>query len=236
VSLTPLNLGEIRYPGFTRKRRKFYLISEVDALLARVCEQIELERKALKEARDQNSALREKNDEQSQSVDNLLAEAAERERVIAGQADDISGLGSVLDKIKAENADLSERAERQKAELAQLNERVSQLSELLEDAQRKSSEVVLEEAARKANQIINRAVVSRDQMLSQANDQRTRLISACRAAYYNSLQFKQDLAEQFRRMEQDLDESIDVLRKMDAAQLTVDPFSSMALEGGDPPE
>ena len=60
-----------------------------------------------------------------------------------------------------------------------------------------------------------------DRILLQATEQRGRLIAACRAAYYSALQFKQDLAEQFRNMERELDASIDVLQFMDNSRLSL---------------
>ena len=76
------------------------------------------------------------------------------------------------------------------------------------------------EAGQKAQAIIRDAIEQSGKIMDEAEHVRSRAIAATKAAYFNALLFRQQLAEQFTSIERDLDSSLGILRSMDMAEIT----------------
>ena len=161
------------------------------------------------------------NEKQAQTI------AAYRERMekqgatVTQQEKDIADLGRQLALYRKENLTQSEQIAVQTVQIARLQNHIGTQQEHLTALESQNTDEMRAEAMRKADAIVARAIADSDRILAQATEQRARLIAACRAAYYSALQFKQDLAEQFRNMERELDASIDVLRYMDNSRMAL---------------
>jgi len=223
-----LSSDEIANPRFVRKNRKYYLADEVDRHLLRVADGAEgsQNRIAELELRKQDlecqlNELLSANQKQTATITAYHEKIADQEALIAEQMQEIGSLGNQLMIYRNENITQSERIAQQSVHLSRLQTRTDHLGEQLSALEVQNPDEVVQEAIRKADQIVNKAIADSERIMLQATDQRGRLIAACRAAYYSALQFKQDLADQFRNMERELDASIDVLQLMDNSRLAL---------------
>ncbi len=78
----------------------------------------------------------------------------------------------------------------------------------------------LAEANEKAEKIIKDAVTRSNTIISRAQGIQTRTLAATKAAYFNAMRFRQTLAEQFSTIEQELDQSLGILRMMETERLS----------------
>lgn len=223
-----LSSDEIANPRFTRKGRKYYLADEVDRHLLRVADGVEITHNRIaelelhgQELEHQLGELLSANRRQASTIASFHEKNADQEALIAEQITEIGSLGNQLTAYRNENITQSERIAQQTVHLSQLQTRTDHLGEQLTALEEQNPDEVVQEAVRKADQIVNKAIADSERIMLQATEQRGRLIAACRAAYYSALQFKQDLADQFRNMERELDASIDVLQLMDNSRLAL---------------
>lgn len=161
------------------------------------------------------------NQQQAGIIAAFREKASAQETYTAEQVREIEALGDQLSAYRNENVAQNERIAQQTMQISRLQSRVDRLLEQVSMLESQNPEEVVHEALHKADEIIRKAVADSDRIMLQATEQRGRLIAACRAAYYSALQFKQDLAEQFRNMEKELDASIDVLQLMDNTRLSL---------------
>lgn len=223
-----LSSDEIVNPRFTRKSRKYYMADEVDRHLLRVADGAESAQRRIVELEGHGQALERElsellsaNRKQAATITSFRENNAEQQTLIAEQVKEIGSLGNQLMAYRNENISQSERIAQQTVQLSRLQTRIDHLGEQLTALEGQNPDEVLQEAIRKADQIVNKAITDSERIMLQATEQRGRLIAACRAAYYSALQFKQDLADQFRNMERELDASIDVLQLMDNSRLAL---------------
>ena len=230
----------IANPRLTRKSRKYYLADEVDRHLLRVAEGTQSDQARLSEQATRLNELLVANQKQSAVISAYHEKAvqgdsrlAEQDQQIAEQVREIGALGSQLSAYRSENTSQSERIARQNLQLSHMQARIAQLEEQVRLMESQKPDDVMRQAAEKADAMITKAVADSERIMMQATEQRGRLIAACRAAYYSALQFKQDLADQFRNMERELDASIDVLQLMDNSPLALNHKADTAEPGGD---
>lgn len=209
-----MNTEEIKNPQFIRKWRKYYRIEDVDHHLFRVANQIKDEQAQLAVFRAENETMGRKNSELEEAI-------TQKDEILSEQIREISELGEQLAQARVENARQSEQILQQTVEMTRLQTRIAKLGELVGVYEQQNAEDVIMEAVRKAEKIVMKAVEDRDEMFAQIDEKRGRLVAACRAAYYNALQFKQNLADHFKHMEQELDASIDVLQDFDNSRLVL---------------
>lgn len=220
-------------PRFTRKWRKYYLADEVDRYLFEVSDDVEQKVAKLNEYEAKYNEIAGNHDEKATENEALRQANRQQETMIAEQVREISSLGSQMTNFRGENVKLSERIAQQNMELTRLQKRVEMMTEQLEHMEKQTGDEVVQQAVRKAEQIIREANDDSNRIMLQATEQRGRLMSACRAAYYSALQFKKDLAEQFRSMEKELDASIDVLQLMDNSRLALNHTAEAAEPSGE---
>lgn len=213
-------------PSPAREDRKYYLADEVDARLRQMGQDAEAQRRAMAALDAQYRDLIVANQKQAAVITSFRERNAELERhlseleaIVSEQVQEISALGGQITNYRKENTDQTERIAQQNVQLSRMQSRIDHLGEQITLLESQNPDEVVQEAVRRADQIVQKAISDSDHILLNATEQRGRLIAACRAAYYSALQFKQDLAEQFRSMEKELDASIDVLQLMDNSRL-----------------
>ena len=111
------------------------------------------------------------------------------------------------DQTLAQNKVLFGRIEQQARDLKEYESLMSQKGSVVE-------------AGQKAQAIIRDAIEQSGKIMDEAEHVRSRAIAATKAAYFNALLFRQQLAEQFTSIERDLDSSLGILRSMDMAEIT----------------
>lgn len=170
-----------------------------------------------------NQALRERLD----ALQARLAELTDENGALSSQKDEmdrqgkeqlacIAQLGDQLQETREALSDKTEENAHLSAEVERLSKRAQLQDNRMEELERMITPELIENAERRAREIVDKAIADSDRILIEVTDQRTRVIAASRAAYYNALQFKQELAKQFRDIERNLDDSIDVLRILDS--------------------
>ena len=204
-----------------RKWNKYYSAEEVDTLVDSALQSAESARADLARIRAGQQALIQANEKQSAMIASFRAKTAEQEALVADQLQQITALGDQLTFYRNENLAQSEKIAQQNVYLSRMQARLTHQGEQISSLESQTTDELRQDAIRKADEIVARAIADSERILLQATEQRGRLIAACRAAYYSALQFKQDLAEQFKNMERELDASIDVLQFMDNSRLSL---------------
>lgn len=207
--------------GFTVKRRKYYLVDEVDRHLNDLADEAEIERSKQLKLETQYQQLLNTNKSQEAMLVSLREKTKQQESIITNQQHKLAAIGDDLTQVSEENTAQSEHIAQLNAEVARLQNRIDHMNEQIVYLEKQSAEDVVAQAVQRADQIVARANMDSERMMQQANEQRRQLVSACRAAYYSALQFKKDLAEQFRGMERELDASIDVLQQIDNSHMSL---------------
>lgn len=204
-----------------RKWGKYYKADEVEGYFNNVMQTIAPERKELKALRERlDTVLREKEDH----ID-TAAELGKRALKATEEADtktqEIVRLSEKLARSQVDNARLSEQLAQQAVELARLQTKTDKLSELLATIERQNPVEQMLDTERKTKQLLDKAKNDREEILKVAYEKRSRMIAASRAAYYHALQFKQDMADHYHRMEEDINASIDVLRQSESMRFAL---------------
>ncbi|MDD3214783.1 MAG: DivIVA domain-containing protein [Eubacteriales bacterium] len=220
-------------PRFTRKWRKYYLADEVDHYLLDVSDDLEQKAAKLDEYQEKYNEISDEHTEKATENEALRQANRQQETLIAEQVREISSLGSQIMNFRGENTKLAEHIAQQDMELARMQKRIDTMNGQLAHMEKQTGEEVVQQAVRKAEQIIREANEDSNRIMLQATEQRGRLMSACRAAYYSALQFKKDLADQFRSMEKELDASIDILQLMDNSRLALNHTAEAAEPSGE---
>lgn len=202
---------------FSRRWHKYYLADEVDHHLQQINDNAGQTQRQLDDL-----TARLHNMEQTKSLASAGGINQQNESIIEEQVREISALGNQLSALRSENTEKNEQLAQQNLELARLHKKIDNLTDQVARLESQSTEEMVQQAIIKADQIVSKANAESKRMLQQTTEQRAQLLAVCRAAYYSALQFKKDLAEQFRGMEKDLDASIDALQLMDHTPLTLD--------------
>ena len=205
------------------KRRwgKYYDATEVEGYFASVMQAIAPERKELKDLRELLGKVQNEKEEHKETAAELEKRAAKVAEEAGLKAQEAQRLNEQLVRSQMENARQSEQLAQQAIEVARLQTRADKLSELLAAVEQKNPVDKMLDTELKVKQILDKARDDKEQLLRESYEKRSRMIAASRAAYYNALQFKQDLADQYHRMEEDLNASIDVLRQSEMLRFTL---------------
>ena len=107
-----------------------------------------------------------------------------------------------LDLANSQTTILSDRIARQRRELDEKNKL------LLADP--------VEEANKRAEQIIKNASTISQQMIDDAENMRSRALASVRAAYFNTVDFRKNMEEQFSTLQNDLNQSVRMLRLIES--------------------
>lgn len=121
-----------------------------------------------------------------------------------------------LDRLQRQVEDIRTELDLANSQRAILGDRVARQRRELE----KKDELLLSdpvgEATKRADQILRNATDMSKQMLDDAEGMRSRALAAVRAAYFNTMGFRQTLDERFAALQDDLNQSIRMLRAVEA--------------------
>ncbi len=143
-----------------------------------------------------------------------------------------------LDKLRQRvQTEVDSQHEKDQQEIADLKKRVETLQRAANETHAMDSAAVIAQANQKARDILQQAMRESENILADITGQRNRVIAASRTAYYNALQFKQEVAQQYRQLEQDMDSAIDVLRVLEGTQgSAIGGSTPVSIYGGEPAE
>ena len=208
-----MRIDNILRNSLKRRWGKYYVATEVEGYFTSMMQAIAPERKELKDLRELLNVIQREREEQKEKAIELEKRAKKAAEEAGVRTQESLRLSEQFVRSQMGNAQLSEQLAQQAVELAKIQTRADKLGELLAAVERKNPVDQLLEVELKAKHLLDKARDDKDQILRQSYEKRSRMIAASRAAYYNALQFKQDLADHYHRMEEDLNASIDVLRQ-----------------------
>jgi hypothetical protein len=208
-----MRIDNILRNSLRRRWGKYYLCTEVEGFFSSLLQVIAPEHKELKDLRELFSVIQHEREEQKETIADLKKCAVKATEMAGTKTQEVLHLSEQLVKGQVENARLSEQMAQQAVELARLQTRADKLGELLATVERQSPANQMFDAESKAKHLLDKARDDKDLILRQSYEKRSRMIAASRAAYYHALQFKQDLADHYHRMEENLNASINVLRQ-----------------------
>lgn len=181
------------------------------AAAAQVKDELEYARKSaaeLKELRESAERLRIENEQLEERSQRLAEDCRAREeeaRSLRGELDNLSiqmgEIRSELDLANSQTTVLSNRVARQRRELEQKDQL------LLADP--------IDEANKRAEQIVDNAMGMSKEILNDAENMRTRALAAVRAAYFSAMGFRKDLEARYISLQSDIDQSLRTLRAID---------------------
>lgn len=119
--------------------------------------------------------------------------------------------------------ELANEADKNTQLIQELQKQVEKLQALVKASASEDSAAIISRANERAQAIIRQGEQKSNELINSATVQKNRVTAASRAAYYNALQFKQDLATHYRQMEMGLDASLDILSRVENTQ----PLSSL---------
>jgi chromosome segregation ATPase len=202
------------------KRRwgKYYEASEVEDYFTSLMQAIAPERKELRDLRELFKTIQREKEEHKETTAELEKRAVRIAEEAAIKAQETIRLDEQLARGQVENARLNELLAQQAIELTKLQTRADKLGKLLAHAELHNPVDKIIDAELKVKHLLDKAMNDKDQLLKQSYEKHSRMIAASRAAYYHALQFKQDLADHYHRMEEGLNASIDVLRQTETVK------------------
>ena len=125
---------------------------------------------------------------------------------------------SELDGIRVELEGLRTDLEFANSQTAVLNNRVDRQQRELEEKNRLLMADPVGEANKRAELIVQNAMNTSKQILDDAEGIRSRAVASVRAAYFNSMGFRQELEDRFATLQSDLNQSMRALRAIEAEE------------------
>ena len=90
----------------------------------------------------------------------------------------------------------------------QQKNKIEEYDNLLDDGSVEKAEV-------QAKRILAEAKERQQQILKETEEVRNRIMAAVRATYYNTMQFRISVADQFTQLEREIDESVSAMRQIE---------------------
>ncbi len=118
--------------------------------------------------------------------------------------------------MRAQLEDARTELELAKSQTTVLGNRVARQRRELEEKDQLLLADPVGEANKRAEQIVQNATHMSKQMLDDAESMRARALAAVRAAYFNTMGFRQSVEERFYSLQNDLNQSLLTLRALEA--------------------
>jgi len=164
----------------------------------------------------ENARLQEESTRQKELNRGLGKECLTRREEAQKLRKDLERLLGEVDEIRTE-LDLAN------SQTALLNKRLALQRRELDEKDRLLHEDPIGEANKRAEQILQAATNTSKQMIDDAEAMRSRALAAVRAAYFNTMGFRQNLEERFGTLQSDLDQSVRMLRLIETEDESEDP-------------
>ena len=117
-----------------------------------------------------------------------------------------------MEKLRAELEETRTERDLVNSQTAILSNRVARQQRELEEKDRLLLADPIGEANKRAETIVQNAMELSKQMLDDAESMRSRALASVRAAYFNTMSFRQNLEERITGLQNDLDQSMRTLR------------------------
>ena len=168
--------------------------------------------------------------ELQETVDNLRAENGRQVELTQAlcdtcqtREDERRALRDELADVRAQFEETKTELELAKSQTAVLGNRVARQRRELEEKDQLLLADPVGEANKRAEQIIQNATRMSKQMLDDAESMRARALAAVRAAYFNTMGFRQNLEERFYNLQNDLNQSLLTLRALESTDEPQEP-------------
>lgn len=156
----------------------------------------------LQQLQEENLRYQERNQRLGETCESRSDEVRKLREELEDVRKQMESIRTELDLANSQTTILSDRIARQRRELDEKDKL------LLADP--------IEEANKRANQLIQNATNISQQMIDDAESMRSRALASVRAAYFNTIGFRKNMEEQFSTLQSELDQSVRMLRLIES--------------------
>lgn len=156
----------------------------------------------LQQLQEENLRYQERNQRLGETCESRSDEVRKLREELEDVRKQMESIRTELDLANSQTTILSDRIARQRRELDEKDKL------LLADP--------IEEANKRAEQIIQNATNISQQMIDDAENMRSRALASVRAAYFNTIGFRKNMEEQFSTLQSELDQSVRMLRLIES--------------------
>ena len=156
----------------------------------------------LQQLQEENLRYQERNQRLGETCESRSDEVRKLREELEDVRKQMESIRTELDLANSQTTILSDRIARQRRELDEKDKL------LLEDP--------IEEANKRAEQIIQNATNISQQMIDDAESMRSRALASVRAAYFNTIGFRKNMEEQISSLQSELDQSVRMLRLIES--------------------
>lgn len=156
----------------------------------------------LQQLQEENLRYQERNQRLGETCESRSDEVRKLREELEDVRKQMESIRTELDLANSQTTILSDRIARQRRELDEKDKL------LLADP--------IEEANKRAEQIIQNATNISQQMIDDAENMRSRALASVRAAYFNTIGFRKNMEEQISSLQSELDQSVRMLRLIES--------------------
>ena len=156
----------------------------------------------LQQLQEENLRYQERNQRLGETCESRSDEVRKLREELEDVRKQMESIRTELDLANSQTTILSDRIARQRRELDEKDKL------LLADP--------IEEANKRAEQIMQNASNISRQMIDDAENMRSRALASVRAAYFNTIGFRKNMEEQFSTLQSELDQSVRMLRLIES--------------------
>ncbi len=176
--------------------------TDEDAKISAARSEVESLSAQLQKLQEENRRYQERNRKLSETCESRRDEVQSLREELNGVRKEMEAARTEIDLVNSQTEILSNRVARQRRELEEKDKL------LLEDP--------VGEANKRAEQIIQNATALSQQMIDDAENMRSRALAAVRAAYFTTVDFRKTVEERISTLQSDLDQSVRMLRLIEA--------------------
>lgn len=163
----------------------------------------------LQQLQEENLRYQERNQRLGETCESRSDEVRKLREELEDVRKQMESIRTELDLANSQTTILSDRIARQRRELDEKDKL------LLADP--------IEEANKRAEQIIQNATNISQQMIDDAESMRSRALASVRAAYFNTIGFRKNMEEQVSSLQSELDQSVRMLRLIESEDESLIP-------------
>ena len=176
--------------------------ADEDAKISAARSEVENLSAQLQQLQEENLRYQERNQRLGETCESRSDEVRKLREELEDVRKQMESIRTELDLANSQTTILSDRIARQRRELDEKDKL------LLADP--------IEEANKRANQIIQNATNISQQMIDDAESMRSRALASVRAAYFNTIGFRKNMEEQVSSLQSELDQSVRMLRLIES--------------------
>lgn len=176
--------------------------ADEDAKISAARSEVENLSVQLHQLQEENLRYQERNQRLGETCESRSDEVRKLREELEDVRKQMESIRTELDLANSQTTILSDRIARQRRELDEKDKL------LLADP--------IEEANKRADQIIQNATNISQQMIDDAESMRSRALASVRAAYFNTIGFRKNMEEQFSTLQSELDQSVRMLRLIES--------------------